>query len=298
MKPLKYITFIITILAVISIITIITYFLHKNHIIKINVVTAIYASLIVIGGVTITNVLARAMKSKEVAGTIGRTVAEGLSIMIQLVGYSLTAIAVLSLVKVGLTSVLFGGTVTGLVLGYASQNTLSNIFGGLVILISKPFEVGDRITITTWQYGLIAPTYPPKYFSTDFLIPGYTGVVSDISLMYTTIVTDDNVPLKISNSIVVQAAVFLHNEEYRRVRTRFEVPRNIEPSKFIDEAKRKLKALNISVKEPDIRIIETTLTSYVIVVDGMFYGQYEEPIRDNILKTLIELENELTTVTH
>ncbi|MCY0859841.1 MAG: mechanosensitive ion channel family protein [Sulfolobaceae archaeon] len=294
MQTRKLLAFIVIVIAVIALTAVIVYVFRENHIIKLNIATAIYAALTVIGGFVITNIIARTLKSREVVNAIGPTAAEGLAIAIQIIGYSITAIAVLSLIKVGVTSIIFGGTVTGLVLGYAAQNTLSNIFGGLVVLISRPFSIGDRITITTWQYGLIAPTYPPKYFSTDFLIPGFTGVVTDISLMYTTIVTDDNVPLKIPNSIIVQAAVFLHNEEYRKVRTRYEIPKSIEPDMFINEAKRRIQELKIAVKEPEIRIIETTLTTYVIVVDGLFYGQYEEPIRDKILRTLIDLQNKIT----
>ncbi len=48
---------------------------------------------------------------------------------------------------INITSVLVGAGVVGLVLGLALQETLSNIFGGLSILIEAPFKRGDLIQL-------------------------------------------------------------------------------------------------------------------------------------------------------
>jgi len=149
---------------------------------------------------------------------------------------------------------LAAGGFTGLVLGLASQFVLSNIVGGITIIVTKPYRVGDRITFTTWQYGLLAPTYPPKFFSQDFLVPGYTGVVTEITLMYTVIRTDDNIPLKVPNSIMAQAAIFVHSDaEYRVVRTKYEVPKDLDPDLVIQRVKGEVSKLDFVVREPPFR---------------------------------------------
>jgi Small-conductance mechanosensitive channel len=138
--------------------------------------------------------------------------------------------------------------------------------------------------MTTWQYGLLASTYPPKFWSNDFLIPGYTGIVTDISLMYTTIVTDENVIMKIPNNVMIQAAIFVHKEEYRLVRTKYEITKDIDPDELVPELKKRIKELDFVIKEPEIKVLDTTLNTYIIAIDTCCKGTYEEPPRSEIIK--------------
>lgn len=193
---------------------------------------------------------------------------------------------------------LAAGGFAGLVLGLAAQDVLANIFGGIMIVISRPYKVGDRVTVSTWQYGLLAPTYPPKFFSNDFLIPGYTGTVTDISLLYTTIFTDDQIPVKIPNSIMIQAAIFIHNgEEKRKVRTKYEVSKDIDPDVLINVLKEKIKKLDFVIEEPSIKVLETTLNTYILGIDTICKTIYEEPPRSEILKIVMRTVRELQTKT-
>ncbi|MFP3165052.1 MAG: mechanosensitive ion channel family protein, partial [Acidianus sp.] len=164
---------------------------------------------------------------------------------------------------------------------------------GIMLLFSRPYKVGDRITISTWQYGLIAPTYPPKFFSNDFLIPGYTGVVTDISLLYTTIYTDDKVPVKIPNNIMVQAAIFIHNsEELRKIRSKYEVSKDLDPETVIKELKPRIEKIE-GVLEVDIKVLETTFTTYILGIDTLAKSIFEEPIRDQVLRITMKTIKEL-----
>lgn len=144
------------------------------------------------------------------------------------ISYLVFAFVVLGLAGVSGTALLAGGTFTGLVLGLASQQTLSNIFAGLLILTSRPFLVGNRITLSTWQWGFALPSYPPKFLSDNLLIPGYTGTIEDIRLNYTTIRLDEGVQVKVPNSIVIQASVVDHSVEERVVRVRYDVPKPVD----------------------------------------------------------------------
>ncbi|EQD55443.1 membrane protein containing Mechanosensitive ion channel MscS domain protein, partial [mine drainage metagenome] len=87
--------------------------------------------------------------------------------------YAALAFAVLIAANVNSLALLAGGTFGGLVLGLASQTALSNVISGIVLLGTLPMQPGDRVTLVTWQYGFDVPAYPPKFYSNDFLMPGY-----------------------------------------------------------------------------------------------------------------------------
>lgn len=67
------------------------------------------------------------------------------------------------------------------VLGFAAQESLSNIINGLFISIFRPFEIGDRVTMTGQNI---------------------TGLIEDITLRHTVIKTITNTRLIIPNSVM------------------------------------------------------------------------------------------------
>ncbi|QIW23701.1 mechanosensitive ion channel family protein [Sulfolobus sp. S-194] len=263
--------------------------------IPVTITSVINAILIGVVGVISINIISRIIKLRA-GNVVGKTTAESLSLVIQFIGYTIIVILALTAVHVAVTSALIGGTVFGLVIGLALQTPLSNVFSGIFLILSRPFNIGDRVTLTTWQYGLLAPTYPPKFWSNDFLIPGYTGIIQDINLMYTTILTDENVVMKIPNNIMIQAAIFVHNEEYRLVRTKYEIPKDLDPDYVIPKLKEKISGLSFLVKEPEIKVLDTTLNTYVIVVDAYCKGQYEEPPRSEIIKVIMKTIKDIQSV--
>ncbi len=211
------------------------------------------------------------------------------------VGFIILALVLLAIVGVSGTDLLAGGAFAGLVIGLAGQTVLSNVIAGTMLLIARPFEIGDRITFATWQFGMIAPVYPPKYYSNDLLIPGYTGTVENLGFLYSIIKSDDGPPMKVPNSVMVQAVIVAHDVKERWVRTRFEVPSSIPPEKLLGILNEKLKE-NEWISDPQsLRILvnTTTINSYVITVDAICKGGYEEPPRSSILLQLITLVSKL-----
>ena len=73
----------------------------------------------------------------------------------------------------------------GLAISMSLQGSLSNVAGGILILLMKPFKVGD-------------------YISTGF----GDGTVRSIGLVYTTLLTIDNRTLSIPNGVLSNSAVF------------------------------------------------------------------------------------------
>ncbi|MBW9141175.1 MAG: mechanosensitive ion channel family protein [Candidatus Aramenus sp.] len=267
------------------------------HVIPANYLLYMYAGVWIVGTILVTQLISSLIK-RRASRLIGASNANNVAFVAQLLGYVIAFIGFFILIKVSITAALAAGGFAGLVLGLASQTVLSNIFGGIMLVFSRPYHVGDRITVSTWQYGLIAPTYPPKFFSNDFLIPGYTGQVIDITLLYTVIYTDEKVILKIPNSIMVQAAIFIHSaEEKRQVRTKYEVPKDLDPEVVVPRLKENIKKkVDILLDEPSIKVLETTLNTYILGIDVVAKSIYEEPVRDAVLretmKTIKEIQEE------
>jgi small-conductance mechanosensitive channel len=108
---------------------------------------------------------------------------------ILLAGTITTLIVGLQLFKIPIGQLVLGGALTGVILGLAGQQTLSNLFAGIVLLLSRPFNVGDRIRVRSGAMGGIME-----------------GTVSEIGITYVRLDTGDGV-LSLPNAQVLAAAV-------------------------------------------------------------------------------------------
>ena len=79
--------------------------------------------------------------------------ANSLRVVIQIVGYIIVVIVLLGLLAVRVQSVLLSGAIGSVVIGLAAQQSLGNAFAGIVLLISRPFVVGDYITFRSGGMG-------------------------------------------------------------------------------------------------------------------------------------------------
>ena len=121
----------------------------------------------------------------------------------KIVAWVLTAILVVGSLGVDVSSLVAVLSVAGLAVSLALQNSLSNVAGGIMILISKPFEVGDLIECGD---------------STHF------GTVKEIDLTYTKIQTVDKKLISIPNSTVSSANITNYTSEgYRLVVQTYDV---------------------------------------------------------------------------
>ncbi|MDG6953302.1 MAG: mechanosensitive ion channel family protein [Nitrososphaerota archaeon] len=259
-----------------------------NGLVLIKVVVAIVAGYLAIG--IVANQIRRGV-SRTSGPERGATVATAF----RFIGYIALAFVTLAIAGVTGTELLAGGTVTGLVAGLASQQTLSNMFAGLLILTSRPFLVGNRITISTWQWGFDIPAYPPKFFSDNLLIPGYTGVVEDIRLNYTTIRLDEGVLVKVPNSIVIQASVIEHKVKERLVRVRYDVPKPVDAA-VLASTLHDVVAKNAFVSKPDsvsVYVENITPTDVIVLIEAFCTGAYEAPARSSILLDIEKATAEL-----
>jgi len=108
---------------------------------------------------------------------------------IVLAGFILTIIFTLTLFKVPVTQLIVGGALTTILIGIAAQQSLSNVFAGIVLLLSRPFVVGDAIQLRSGAMGGLLE-----------------GTVTEIGITYLRLDTEDG-PMSLPNAQVLAAAV-------------------------------------------------------------------------------------------
>lgn len=135
-------------------------------------------------------VVGLAGKTREIlAPRIGTGHAAVIRYSIMLIGAVITIIVILELLGVPLTQLLVGGAVTTIFIGIAAQQSLGNVFAGIVLLFSRPFAVGDSVVLRSG--ALSGPIQ---------------GVVIEIGITYVRLETGDGV-MYLPNSQVLAAGV-------------------------------------------------------------------------------------------
>lgn len=104
--------------------------------------------------------------------------------------YFLTILIVVGSLGIDVTSLVALFSVVGLALSLALQGTLSNLAGGIMLLVTKPFLVGDFVEIGA-----------------------HSGTVLEINLVYTQLNTLDNKRVSIPNSEVSSGRVVNYSTE-------------------------------------------------------------------------------------
>lgn len=118
---------------------------------------------------------------------------------VSVVLYSLLFVTALMILGVPATSFVAVLTTCAAAIGLALQGALSNFAGGIMILLFKPFKVGDYIEAS-----------------------GESGTVNEISVVYTEILTFDNERITIPNGTLTNSVIKNYSsEEFRRVDLKF-----------------------------------------------------------------------------
>lgn len=164
------------------------------------------------------------------------------SFLAGLVKYAILAIAlvaVLGQLGVQTASLIAVLGAAGLAIGLALQGTLSNVAAGVMMLILRPFNVGDYI-----QSGSIG------------------GTVKSLGLFATELATPDNVQIFAPNSRIWSAEIYNYNHNKQR---RIDIVNGISYGDDIDKAMKAIKA----IVEKDDRLVTTTGKEPVYFVNAL-----------------------------
>lgn len=118
-----------------------------------------------------------------------------LSKSVRIAIYILTFIATLTLLGIPTTGLVAAMSAAAVAISLALKDSLSNISGGIFLLVTRPFITNDVIEVN-----------------------GYCGSVKEIQLIHTVILTFDNREVIIPNGVMVNSTVInMSNEDRRRV---------------------------------------------------------------------------------
>ncbi len=154
----------------------------------------IIALLVLIIGFWIVRLLLRLLgKSKLMKKD--PTVTKFLSGTIKISLNTLVIVTVIGILGVPMSSVIAVIASAGVAIGLALQGALSNFAGGIMILIFRPFRIGDFVDAG-----------------------GYSGTVKEIGIFYTVMTTPDNREVTIPNGTITGSSVVNYSvNDTRRV---------------------------------------------------------------------------------
>jgi small conductance mechanosensitive channel len=140
------------------------------------------------------------------AGTVG--------FLIRLITLAVVAVVALRIAGLNASTLAVGGAFTAVVLGLAAQQTIANLFAGLVLLSARPFRVGERVRLIG---GALAGQVE--------------GIVGSLGLFYTTLVSGADRIMVPNNVVLTLAVIPLREPERVELRARFAAdttPRQVE----------------------------------------------------------------------
>ncbi len=162
-----------------------------------------------------------------------------------------------------LNALLASGGIVAVVIGLASQDALSNIAGGVMILAFKPFGIGDYV----------------RYIDANV-----SGTVEDISLRHTAIRTPENKRLIIPNGKINEAVIENANYSDARVCEFLDISITYESDlkRAIDILREEVmkQPLHLDVRdpetemeEPEVKVEVTELADSAVVIRAWLWAE-------------------------
>ena len=215
---------------------------------------------------------------KQSKRQIDDTTLEFILKIVRAVIYIITVFIVLALLKIDLTGLIAGLGIGGLILTLAAQDTAKNLFGGLVIFLDKPFNVGDWIQMDS-----------------------YEGTIEDITFRTTRIRTFENSILNVPNSKIADSAVINWSKmEQRRykINLRIELGTPVEKLQKLQQRVEKMLHDRESILDDSTIVRFDNMTEEGInmliytYTDSVGYDSYLEECEDINYKLMKILEEE------
>lgn len=186
------------------------------------------AIIILIVGLKLTKWLKKWLKNSPKLHKLDTSLRSFLSSFAGIVLYVLLIVTIAMILDIPATSFITVLASCGVAIGLALQGSLSNFAGGLMILLFKPFKVGDFINAA-----------------------GESGTVTDISVVYTILLTPDNKHVTIPNGSLMNAVIENYStENLRRVDMTFSTAYNCDIDKTKAVIESVIAAHELALKDP------------------------------------------------
>ena len=200
-----------------------------------------------------------------------------ISSIVKIVMWVMLLLTVASQIGIQTTSFIAALSAFGLAVGMALQGSLSNFAGGVLILMFRPFEVGDSISSAN----------------------GTAGTVERIDILYSTLIGDDGVRVFSPNGPLANSVIKNYTKIVQRM---FEYTISISYDKNVKEAKDIiLRVLHsnenvLTTPEPTVFIKELGDSAMVLTVRAWTKREHYVAARNSMQeKIMLELErNDIT----
>ena len=120
--------------------------------------------------------------------------------------YTVAIIIALDTLGINIVPFIAGAGIAGVAIGFAAKDTMSNLIAGVLLIIDRPFEVGDRIEV--WSAPAGSATW---------------GDVIDIGLRATKIKTTDNIVIIIPNNEIMLRDIINYTIISEKIRVRINI---------------------------------------------------------------------------
>ena len=160
----------------------------------------------------------------------------------------------------------------GIALGLALQGALSNVAGGIIIILMRPFRIGD-------------------YIFTN----GESGTVEDIHMFYTTLVTPDNRVVHVPNGNLANNVIVNNSAKDKR---RLDIVMPITKNSDLEKAKQIFYEIcstnDLIDKTPAPMVVINAYTSYSVELSMRAWVNTDDywPIRFKLLEQIKKLFEE------
>ncbi|MGJ1233637.1 MULTISPECIES: mechanosensitive ion channel family protein [Sphingobacterium] len=195
-----------------------------------------------------------------------------ISSIVKIVMWVMLLLTVASQIGIQTTSFIAALSAFGLAVGMALQGSLSNFAGGVLILMFRPFEVGDSISSAN----------------------GTAGTVERIDILYSTLIGDDGVRVFSPNGPLANSVIKNYTKIVQRM---FEYTISISYDKNVKEAKDIiLRVLHsnenvLTTPEPTVFIKELGDSAMVLTVRAWTKREHYVAARNSMQeKIMLELE--------
>ncbi len=154
-----------------------------------------------------------------------------INILIRLLTYAMyfiIATIVLYEFGINITALVGAAGVVGVAIGFASQTTISNIVSGLFIMLTRPFDLNDLVSINNIE-----------------------GRIKELSLFATTIRTLDNKIVRIPNEQIIKSNIInVSKEPFRGFQNTIDIAPESDIHKAMQIVEELSKSLDYLLSEP------------------------------------------------
>lgn len=157
--------------------------------------TLLFAIVIYIVGFFLNKFILKLFAKGTAKSRMDQTVRKFLESVIKIIVTAIVLITVLTVLGIPMTSIITVLGTAGVAVGLALKDSLSNVAGGVILLLNRTVKVGDYIDIGS-----------------------YSGTVDEVSILFTKLSTPDNKDIFIPNGIMSTSAITNYSsEDMRRV---------------------------------------------------------------------------------